>query len=402
MLTIRTFVPGVLAALLATTAALPGPLTPPPGAPGSTYKTLQEVEPRIPLSAATAPGDASSMFVIAQPGSYYLTGDLVGVVGKAGIKVLADHVTIDLNGFALRGVVGAGAAIRDHNDDEIPTLQNFRLQNGTVTGWPGGGISSFFIGSATIDSVVFHKNGSAGVNFNGDLLATDCQFNDHLFWGLLNQGNGVVRNCTATGNATGFNVSSTTLEGCLASGNGFGFDVARSLITECIATDNDHGGFSLGWRSTARNCHAEGSPVGFATAGFNVVIENCSVAAASEDGIRVASSIATIANNRFHQVGSSATHAAIKVNSGVSGVTIMGNSGTIVTRGVDVAGSTCLIVRNSFGNIAQGGTLLYNIVAGNRYGPIVNGAVGAPVSVAPGGSAPGGFTTTDPNANLSY
>ncbi len=41
-----------------------GPLAP-PGAPAPTFKTLQQVEPRTPISALP--------FTISQPGSYYLT-----------------------------------------------------------------------------------------------------------------------------------------------------------------------------------------------------------------------------------------------------------------------------------------------------------------------------------------
>jgi hypothetical protein len=44
-----------------------GSLTP-PGAPAPTMKTLQQVEPRTPISSAP--------FTISQPGSYYLTTNL--------------------------------------------------------------------------------------------------------------------------------------------------------------------------------------------------------------------------------------------------------------------------------------------------------------------------------------
>ena len=51
------------------------------------------------------------MFKITQPGSYYLTSNVTGVAGKAGIEVTAPNVTIDLRGFELLGVPGSLAGI---------------------------------------------------------------------------------------------------------------------------------------------------------------------------------------------------------------------------------------------------------------------------------------------------
>src|SRR5690348_17610582 len=67
-----------------------GALTP-PGAPTPTMKSLDQVEPRIPISSAPA--------LILNPGSYYLTTNLIGTANQNGISVLADNVTIDLNGL---------------------------------------------------------------------------------------------------------------------------------------------------------------------------------------------------------------------------------------------------------------------------------------------------------------
>jgi len=57
-------------------------------------KALDQVEPRILISSTTTPGDADSVFKITQPGSYYLGQNVVGVAGKSGIELTANHVTI--------------------------------------------------------------------------------------------------------------------------------------------------------------------------------------------------------------------------------------------------------------------------------------------------------------------
>ena len=80
--------------LTALPCAAQGPLSP-PGAPAPTMKTLEQIEPRTPISSAG--------YVISNSGSYYLTSNLTAGAGEVGITVSADDVTIDLNGFTLTG-----------------------------------------------------------------------------------------------------------------------------------------------------------------------------------------------------------------------------------------------------------------------------------------------------------
>ena len=72
---------GVIALGFVFVLAAWGPLDPPDGPITPTYKTLTEVEPRIPLNAETAPGDADYLFNIPKSGSYYLTGNIKVVPG---------------------------------------------------------------------------------------------------------------------------------------------------------------------------------------------------------------------------------------------------------------------------------------------------------------------------------
>ena len=67
--------------------ALAGPLAPPAGPVDETYKTLQQVEPRTPVNADTTPGDASSLYIISSPGSYYLTSNLSVSDVRNGITI---------------------------------------------------------------------------------------------------------------------------------------------------------------------------------------------------------------------------------------------------------------------------------------------------------------------------
>ncbi|MCU0797464.1 MAG: hypothetical protein MUF31_16210, partial [Akkermansiaceae bacterium] len=110
--------------LLAAVTHAQGPLTPPAGPPGPTMKSLDQVEPRIPLTAATAPPDASSAYVLSQPGSYYLTGN-VAAAGKANaITIQAAGVTLDLGGFSVTGASNQGI--------RLTTTARATLRNGFI------------------------------------------------------------------------------------------------------------------------------------------------------------------------------------------------------------------------------------------------------------------------------
>lgn len=139
------FVRNVLAFLLAGAAhapALGGGLNPPGGAPAPTMKTLDQVEPRTPVNSTTCPGDVDSSFRITAPGSYYLTGNIVGASGFNGIKISASDVTLDLMGFAVRGVPGSRSGIAV--DLISLTLANITIRNGAVEGWGAFGVGAVF------------------------------------------------------------------------------------------------------------------------------------------------------------------------------------------------------------------------------------------------------------------
>lgn len=145
-----------LLATLGSLQAQGGSLTPPPGAPAPVMRSLTEiydkaaaiesqnsaqntqltdiqnqvgsVEKRIAVNSLS--GDANSLHLISQPGSYYLTGNITGVANKYGIEITAANVTLDLNGFTL---IGSASSLEGIYADSAAS--NVTIRNGKLTGW---------------------------------------------------------------------------------------------------------------------------------------------------------------------------------------------------------------------------------------------------------------------------
>ena len=114
----------------------------PAAPPGPTMKTLDQVEPRSPVSEAGS---------IEASGSYYLTNDITG-----GIVVTANNVDLDLNGFTISGADPHGIA--------VTARTNIRISNGTIQGFAESGVSGVVAADIHMDNLRI-MNGKSCVNF---------------------------------------------------------------------------------------------------------------------------------------------------------------------------------------------------------------------------------------------
>jgi hypothetical protein len=160
-----------------------GSLTP-PGAPAPTMKTLQQIEPRTPISSVPVS--------ILNSGSYYLTDNLDVSFGDA-IFISANNVTIDLNGF---------------------TIRCFDSTNGSV--------------GIRIDTSPF-------VEFH-DITILNGHLAGYLFFysGGVYSGNGFGYGIYSAGNPRNVRVSNVTVSGCLYDGVNVG--LANTAVESCAVS----------------------------------------------------------------------------------------------------------------------------------------------------------------------
>ncbi len=331
-----------------------GPITPPPGPVTGTHKALSEVEPRIAINAINTPGDADSLFNITQPGSYYLTGNITGEIGKHGIEIAVSGVSIDLCGFDLSGVPGMGSfdGIRAAGVD----LRNITIRGGSVRNWGDDGIE---VGGAVV------SNGRAeGLDVSGNAR-----------FGLVAGDGFVVLGCTARSNGSAG----------ISTGTG-------SVVSACTSSSNGGNGISAGSACNISHCAAAfNAGEGFSCLDGCLIVD-CTASFNSSNGIRVFSD-STVRGNTCDSNGFSTSDGA--------GIFVLGgncridaNNCTDSDRGIDVNVGGNFITRNT----CSGNTNNWDVVAGNVILVVSASTAGAFTGIS-GGVAPG---STDPNANFSY
>ncbi len=390
-----------------------GPLTPPAGPVASTYKTLGEVEPRIAINSTNTPGSAVAVYVISQPGSYYLTGNLVGQSGKKGILVISSHVTIDLCGFTLQGGAGTDDAIGV--GISAPPYSNLTVRNGAIQNWVKEGVDGYYSNNcllenlrvdssaagyglitgtgSTIRSCVVQAS-SVGIVTAPGCLVDSCTVGDNIGGGISLGSNGTAVNCVArhsTGSAAYgiFAGDGCTLTGCTSASNaGNGIDVGNDCtILGCTSASNSLSGIKVanGGVVQASTSARNTGGYGIWAAGSGTTISACTSIGNTIDGIRVNNNCLVI-NCNANANGPTAAIGASGIFTVGSGNRLDSNTTTGNWYGIGLNGSNNFMVRNlSTGN--AGGP--NQLIAGNRWAQIINNPAA-------------GFVSTDPWSNVQY
>lgn len=366
---------------LAPLALAAGPLDPPPGPvadtslPGATnppLKTLGQIEPRTAIQSLA--GNATALYVITQSGSYYLTGNIAGSSGKHGILIAADHVSIDLCGFTIAGVSGAGDGI-----STAAYYKNIHIRNGAVRNWPGNGVNAQGDNSILEDLRV--SNCSLAGVYTGTSLGT-------IVRGC------VVQDCAGGGVSTGVG---SIVERCailytLTSGTGAGITVADgSIVRDCTVRQVRGTGILAGGDCQVSGCMVSRGNADGVNIGQRSTIRQCTIVGHTGNGVVVNGVACAVLDNTLdsNAAGSTTSGGIISTqNSGrIENNTLVNNG-----QGLRITGIGNFIARNT----ARGNLTNFTIGSSNAYGPVVNVALQGNIGNNPDGNA------IHPWANFSY
>ncbi len=398
---------GAGALLAGARTAHAGPLNPPAGPVASTGKTLTEVEPRIAINSTNTPGSSatSSIFRITQPGSYYLTGNIIATqINRHVIAVAASGVTIDLNGFLIRGlgtVQGAFDCIFAE-----PGVEGVTVRNGHIELAGRHGINFANVNGGLIEHISAQNCVSVGISCFGFLEGTGrgivishCTAVSNSATGIVAGISSVVSHCSAFSNA-GSGISAedgSTITMCASSANALGiFADFGCSVSHCVASNNNGEGIRTNGGTVISACAAyENGSEGIEVQNGCTVVD-CTVRRNGSHGIFSFGRSLIRGNTCFENGTSGAGFANISV--GLSGDDrIESNNCMNADVGIQVANAGNIILRNT----CAGNTTNYVIAANNRYGPIINITATGTAAVS-GNSATSTLASTDPHANFAY
>jgi hypothetical protein len=195
-------------------------------------KTLQQVEPRVPISSAP--------FTISQPGSYYLTTNLT-VSGGDAITIAADGVTLDLNGFAIASTANpaSGTAVLINGGLRDITIQNGHIQGGVTNDGSGLGFGYgiYYSGSDPQNVRV------SGVSVSG------CEYHGiYVGFGPST----TVENCVVRRVGV-YGIIASTIRGCVAWDCG-----GYAIYGNHVSDSRGQSAYDTGLRATtAQNCYGQ-------------------------------------------------------------------------------------------------------------------------------------------------
>lgn len=263
----------LLLAILATagtsaTPALAGDLTPPIGPVQPTFKTLTEVEPRIGIRNDF---DTLTPIVISEPGSYYLLEDVTAFPSADGIRITASDVSLDLNGFTVRGNLEVGSAAGIALGSNATPVRNIAVRNGSVINFLGTGVDGTHA-SATIIESIRVSNCLNGIVVRNASTVTHCVATNNMVNGIQVAFGSTASFCNAQSNGSdGIQAFDSVITGSAATGNSRGLFLSQAAAIGSIAINNTSTGIRAQSNSLVNACSAVVNPLNISASADSTV-----------------------------------------------------------------------------------------------------------------------------------
>jgi hypothetical protein len=162
-----------------------GDLNPPPGPVSPTMKPLDTIEPRRCLN--DLPPDEGAVVLVTEAGQYFMRADIVAGAGQHGVRIVASgDVSIDLNGFSIRGVAGSVNGIDMALPQQgPPSSLHVRCGDGScrssISGFGGDGVFTSHVLDVRCESFDSSGHGGRGLHHlhaqnvvHRDIAARNC------------------------------------------------------------------------------------------------------------------------------------------------------------------------------------------------------------------------------------
>lgn len=372
----------------------------PPAAPGSTMKTLDEVEPRIPIHQSDIP------LIITASGSYYLAENVSLAAGSGRcIEVQIDDVTIDLCGFVM-----SGADSNSSYGVYMNGRSNVEIRNGTIRDFYTGIIESdstngknhrvygvrvlscvyssiymrYCENCRVMDCTIADGGTRTGVSGTvyaicvgaGSTVAGNSIYNYGISTSCRSYGIETGSNCAVTGNTVHDTGTSSTADYAVGIWTGYNCTVAGNSVydngdsTSSATVYGIHAGIAS--VVTDNSVYSNGDSAGGTVYGF-ACDHSCTVArnTSHENGISASATVygisvgdgSTVVHNTAYGNGDSSTGSSVRGIYASTGCTVtantsrnngLGATGTVY--GIYLAGYSTVFNNTAYGN---NGTNMY-------------------------------------------
>ena len=210
----------------------------------------------IPLDLM--PGSDTATRLIEEPGTYYLTEDILCEPGKHCVEIRSERVVLNLNHHTIHGVPGSLSGVFSWGNNDVT------VRNGHILDCPEHGVALRFSADVHVASITVSGCGGVGI--------------------LLDRSTGSVVDSVASRNLVGIQLGGGLILGCVARGSsssGIQIEDGGGLVRQTDSYNNGGAGlsqlFGSGWTVAESNFRSNGQH-GISVCAQNYIRDNFALA----------------------------------------------------------------------------------------------------------------------------